>query len=190
MSGLVDPAVRTRPHGAGRVSDGTGRFERSELGTVGDGTVIEDGVLIFNPGCVHLGAHVYVGHRTMLKGDTRGELRVEDGAWIGQDCYLHSAGGITIGAKAGIGPRVMILTSTHEETAPPAAITDAPLRFAPVEIGAGADVGIGAILLPGVKVGAGAQIGAGAVVTGEIPAGVIAVGVPARVVRRRGERRR
>ena len=188
MSGLVDPAVGARPEPVKRVSDGTGRFDRSDLGTLGDGTIIEAGVLIFNPGCVHLGARVYVGHRTMLKGDTRSELRVEDDVWIGQDCYMHSAGGLTIGAKAGIGPRVMILTSMHEETAPPAPITDAPLRFAAVEIGAGADIGIGAILLPGAKVGAGAQIGAGAVVTGEIPAGVVAVGMPARVVRRRGER--
>ena len=169
-------------------SYGSGRFERSDLTSVGAGTIIEDGVLIISPECVHLGAHVYLGHRTMLKGDTRGELWIEDGAWIGQDCYMHAAGGIRIGASAGVGPRVMIISSTHEETAPPAPIIDAPLRFAPVEVGAGADIGIGAILLPGAKVGAGAQIGAGAVVTGEIPAGVVAVGMPARVVRRRGEK--
>lgn len=170
-------------------SHGTGRFEQSELGGLGADSVIEEGVLVFNPRHVHLGARVYVGHRTMLKGDTRGELRIGDGTWIGQDCYMHAAGGITIGEDVGIGPRVMVLTSTHEETAPPAAITDAPLRFAPVEIGAGADIGIATILLPGAKIGAGAQIGAGAVVTGEIPAGAVAIGTPARVVRRRGDRR-
>ena len=65
----------------------------------------------------------------------------------------------------------MILTSTHEETPPPAPIIDAPLVFAPVEVGAGCDIGIGAILLPGARIGAGAQVGAGAVVTGEVPDG-------------------
>lgn len=169
-------------------SHGTGRFEPSELGACGVRCVIEEGVLVFNPAHVFLGDDVYIGHRTMLKGDTRGELRIEDGAWIGQDCYFQSAGGVTIGARAGIGPRVMAITSTHVETPPPAPIIDAPLEFAPVRVGAGADVGIGTILLPGAVVGEGAQIGAGAVVTGEIPAGMVAAGMPARVLRRRGER--
>jgi acetyltransferase-like isoleucine patch superfamily enzyme len=83
---------------------------------------------------------------------------------------------------------VMILTSTHAETAPPAAVVDAPLEFGAVEIGAGCDIGVGAIILPGARIGDGAQIGAGAVVTGEIPAGTVAAGVPARVLRRRGSR--
>jgi acetyltransferase-like isoleucine patch superfamily enzyme len=168
-------------------TDGTGRFELSELGAIGSGCVIEEGVLVFNPAHVLLGDDVYLGHRTMLKGDTRGELRIDSGAWIGQDCYFQSAGGIHIGARAGIGPRVMAITSTHAETAPPAAIIDAPLEFAPVRIGAGADVGMGALLLPGADIGEGAQIGAGAVVAGPVTAGAVAAGVPARMLRLRGE---
>ncbi len=172
----------------GWTSQGTGRFHREELGSLGQGCVLEEGVLVFNPAAVHLGDDVYVGHGTMLKGDTRGELRVEHGVWIGQECYMHSAGGIRIGARAGIGPRVLILTSTHAETPPPMAIIDAPLAFASVELGAGCDIGVGAILLPGARIGVGVQIGAGAVVAGEVPGGVVAAGVPARVLRRRGER--
>lgn len=167
---------------------GSGHFEPSELGSIGARCVIEDGVLVFNPAHVFLGDDVYVGHRAMLKGDTRGELRIGDGAWIGQDCFFQSAGGITIGDRAGIGPRVMVITSTHLETAPPAVILDAELTFAPVDIGAGCDIGIGTVLLPGARIGAGAQIGAGAVVSGDIPPGAIAAGVPARVQRLRGER--
>ncbi len=170
------------------LSHGSGRFAVSDLGSFGADSVIEDEVLIFNPAHVHIGAGVYVGHRTSLHGDTRGELRLEDGAWIGPECYMQSAGGIRIGARAGIGPRVMILTSTHRETASPAAIIDAPLEFAPVTVGAGSDVGIGAILLPGARVGRGAQIGAGSVVTTDVPDGMIAAGAPAHVLRRRGER--
>jgi len=167
---------------------GTGRFTPEELGSLGERCVLEEGVLAFNPAHIFIGDDVYVGHRAMLKGDTRGELRIESGAWIGQDCFIHSAGGVRIGARAGIGPRVMMLTSTHVETSPPAAVIDAPIEFGPVEVGAGADVGVGAILLPGARVGEGAQIGAGSVVTGEIPAGAVAAGIPARVLRRRGER--
>jgi maltose O-acetyltransferase len=47
------------------------------------------------------------------------------------------------------------------------------------------DLGIGAIVLPGVTIGRGAQIGAGAVVSRDIPAYSVAMGVPARVVRER-----
>jgi carbonic anhydrase/acetyltransferase-like protein (isoleucine patch superfamily) len=167
---------------------GTGRFEPSELGALGPGCVIEDEVLVWQPATVRLGAGVYVGHRAMLRGDTRGELVIGDGTWIGQEVYMHSAGSIRIGRQVGVGPRAMILTSTHEETAPPAPITGAPLVFAPVEIGDGCDVGIGAILLPGTRLGAGVQVGAGAVVTGDVPDGAIVAGVPARVMRFRGQR--
>src|SRR5437660_1780135 len=100
-------------------SHGSGRYVRADLGSLGEGTVIEDGVLIFNPSHVHIGSDVYIGHRAMLCGDTRGELRIEQGAWIGPDCYMHSAGGIRIGPQAGIGPRVIMLTSTHSATSLP-----------------------------------------------------------------------
>lgn len=52
---------------------------------------------------------------------------------------------------------------------------------APVVLRRGCYIGAGALLLPGVTVGERAVIGAGAVVTRDVPAGMIAVGVPARV---------
>jgi UDP-perosamine 4-acetyltransferase len=52
-----------------------------------------------------------------------------------------------------------------------------------VEVAAAAHVGMGAVVLEGRKVGAGSLVGAGAVVTGDVPEGVVAAGVPARVVR-------
>ena len=147
--------------------------------------MIEEGVLIFNAANVHLGRDVYVGHRAMLKGDTRAELVIGDGSWIGQDVYMQSAGGIQIGRRVGIGPRVAILTSTHRETPFPAPIIDAPLEFAPVSIADGCDIGIGAVLLPGAQIGPGTQVGAGSVVVGSLPPGAIAMGAPARVTRLR-----
>lgn len=170
-------------------SHGSGRYVPADLGSLGEGAVIEEDVLIFNPSHVHIASDVYIGHRTMLCGDTRGELHIAEGAWIGPGCYMQSAGGIRIGRRAGIGPRVIVLTSTHAETLAPAPIIDAPLEFASVEAGEGCDIGVGSILLPGASVGAGAQIGAGSVVAGEIPTGAVATGAPARVMRQRGEQR-
>lgn len=51
--------------------------------------------------------------------------------------------------------------------------------------GAGSHIGIGATVIEGIRVGARARIGAGAVVVDDIPDGVLAVGVPARPIRRR-----
>lgn len=53
-----------------------------------------------------------------------------------------------------------------------------------VRVGAGTMVGIGAVVLPGVKIGCGCSVGAGAVVTKDLPDGVTAYGVPARVRRK------
>lgn len=164
---------------------GAGRFDPTELGSLGSRCVIEEEVLIFNPAHVHLGDDVYVGHRAVLKGDTRNALVVGDGSWIGQNCFFHSAGGIRIGRDVGLAPGAMILTSTHGETAAGTPIMHGALELAPVEVGDGSDVGLGSILLPGTKLGAGVLVGAGAVVKGEFPDFAVVAGVPARVLRSR-----
>ncbi len=171
-------------------SHGSGAVERHQLAACPDSVVLEPGVLIFHPENVYLGADVYVGHYAILKGYYQNTLRVGRGTWIGQGAFLHAAGGIEIGEVVGIGPKVSILTSVHEETDDlDQPIMRAPLRFAPVRLGDGCDIGVGAILLPGVTVGRGAQVGAGAVVTRDVPDGAIVAGNPARVLRMRGQGR-
>jgi acetyltransferase-like isoleucine patch superfamily enzyme len=147
--------------------------------------VLEEGVLVFQPPHVFIGADVYVGHRAILKGDTRAPMQIGDGSWIGQDCALHCAGGITLGRNCGMGPKSMILTSAHDDVEYPAPIIAGALRMAPVSIGDGTDIGLGAIILPGVRIGAGVMVGAGAVVTRDVPDGAIVAGVPARILRMR-----
>ena len=166
-------------------SHGSGAFERTDLAACGEGTVFEPGALVFHPENVELGRDVYVGHYAILKGYHRNRLRIGDGTWIGQMAFLHAAGGLTIGARVGIGPGVKIITSVHELPAMDVAILDGPLRLAEVILEDGCDVGVGAIVLPGVRIGRGAQIGAGAVVTRDVPAGAIARGVPAQVAWKR-----
>jgi acetyltransferase-like isoleucine patch superfamily enzyme len=167
-------------------SHGTGAFSPADLARCGAGVVFEPGVLVFHPEHVEIGDEVYVGHYAILKGYYRNRLVVGARSWIGQQCFLHAAGGITLGERVGVGPGAKILTSTHELPSDPALpIMDGALVFAPVAIEDGADIGVGAILMPGVTVGRGAQIGAGAVVTHDVPAGAIAAGVPARVIGRR-----
>ncbi|MCC6873740.1 MAG: acyltransferase [Sandaracinaceae bacterium] len=168
-----------------RQSHGSGRFDPRELAACGEGCVFEEGALVFHPENVHLGRDVYVGHYAILKAWHRAELRIGDGTWIGQQCFLHSAGGLTIGANVGVGPGVKVITSSHAEAGRGTPILHAPLTFAAVVVEDDADLGVGAIILPGVRIGRGAQVGAGAVVTHDVPAYAVVAGNPARILRER-----
>ncbi|MEU6889476.1 sugar O-acetyltransferase [Streptomyces viridosporus] len=88
---------------------------------------------------------------------------------------------ITIGEDCQFGPNVQLLTPTHPvEPQPRRDKLEAAL---PITIGDNVWLGGGVIVCPGVTVGDDSVIGAGAVVTKDIPAGVVAVGNPARPVR-------
>ncbi|MBN1659638.1 MAG: acyltransferase [Anaerolineae bacterium] len=167
-------------------SHGSGDFQLDEIGFLGEGVVFEPGVRVFHPENIEIGAGVYVGHDTILKGYYQNRMVIGPGTWIGQQCFFHSAGGLTIGRNVGIGPGVKILTSFHAEEEIGRPILHSRIEFAAVTIGDDSDVGVGAIILPGVTIGRGVQVGAGAVVRTDLPDYAVAVGVPARVIRLRG----
>ena len=162
-----------------RVSLGEGLFRAGDLGAFGSGSVAEPGLRVFGAAFIRIGAEVYLGHDSFLRAYPQGPLEIRDGCWLGPRCFINSYGGVSIGERVGLGPGVCILTSAHDlqATGP---ILDRPLNAAPVVIGAGADLGAGAVLLPGVRIGECAQVGAGAVVSRDVPAGGVVAGVPAR----------
>lgn len=164
-------------------SHGDGGFTPEDFLRIGVNVVFEAGVLVFHPETIALGSHIYLGHGAILKGYYNNRMEIGDGTWIGQQAFLHSGGGIFIGNHVGIGPGVKILTSAHDVDTHVDAILRSPIRFAPVRIEDGADIGTGAILLSGITVGEGAQVGAGAVVTKDVAPGSIVVGNPARHLR-------
>ena len=168
-------------------SQGDGSFQPGDFRALGANVIFEAGVLVFHSETISLGKNIYLGHRTILKGYHLNELIIGDDVWIGQNCFFHSAGGIRIGARVGIGPSVSILTSSHREEGRQVPILHSDLVLAPVVIEDDCDIGLGATLLPGIMIGRGAQIGAGAVVTHDVPAYAVAAGVPARVLRERPE---
>ncbi|MFF3864790.1 sugar O-acetyltransferase [Micromonospora sp. NPDC001898] len=88
---------------------------------------------------------------------------------------------ITIGADVQMGPNVQLLTATHP-------VDPEPRRekweaAQPITIGDNVWLGGGVIVLAGVSIGDNTVVGAGAVVNRDLPANVVAVGNPARVVR-------
>ena len=121
--------------------------------------------------------------------DVRPPITVDYGSYItvGEGTFINSnltaldVAAITIGRDCQIGPNVQLLTPTHPLEAQPR--RDKLEAAKPITIGDNVWLGGGAIVLPGVTIGENTVIGAGAVVTKDIPANVVAVGNPARVVR-------
>jgi acetyltransferase-like isoleucine patch superfamily enzyme len=113
-------------------------------------------------------------------------LRVGDGTYIGPRCVLGAGGGIRIGRRVLFGANVQLLAEDHVFHDPEAPIAGQGVARRGIIVEDDAWIGNSAIVLDGVTVGKGAVIGAGAVVTRDVPAGAIAAGNPARVLRVRG----
>ena len=113
---------------------------------------------------VHLGSNIYANAGLKLVDDTH----------------------IYIGDNTMIGPNVVLATAGHP--------IDPELRGRglqynlPVHVGRNCWLGAGVIVMPGISIGDNTVIGAGSVVTKDIPAGVVAVGNPCKVLREVGEK--
>jgi maltose O-acetyltransferase len=141
----------------------TARAHLTELlGTLGDDAYVKPPLFVDYGENVHIGARSFVNYN--LTALDVAAIR------IGEDCQ--------------IGPNVQLLTPTHPVEPQPR--RDKLEAAAPITIGDNVWLGGGVIVCPGVTIGDNSVIGAGAVATRDIPANVVAVGNPARVVREIG----
>ena len=115
-------------------------------------------------------------------------VHVGKGVWANFGLTLVDDTHIYIGDFTMIGPNVTIATAGHPIL--PELREEGYQYNMPVKVGRNCWLGAGAILLPGVTVGDDTVIGAGSVVTKDIPSGVVAAGVPCRVLRKVGEKDR
>lgn len=148
-----------------RPSEGEKRVEIMHrlFASVGKNCYIEP-PLRANWGChTHLGDNVYANFNLTLVDDTH----------------------IYIGDHVMIGPNVTIATAGHPID--PDLRRDVAQFNIPVHIGNNVWIGANSVVLPGVTIGANSVIGAGSVVTKDIPANVVAVGNPCRVLREVGQ---
>jgi maltose O-acetyltransferase len=128
-----------------------------------------EGVHIRPPFHLEYGTRVSIGPKTFFN----------------YDCLMLDVAPVTIGAACQVATRVQFITATHP-------IDPQPRRIGweaaePIVVGDNVWLSAGVIVCPGVTIGDDTVVGAGAVVTRDLPAGVVAVGVPARVLREIGE---
>jgi acetyltransferase-like isoleucine patch superfamily enzyme len=166
-------------------SHGDGTFSVKDFKKIGENVIFEKGVLVFHPENICFGNNVYIGHNTILKGYYSGKMIVGDHTWIGQNCFLHSGGGIEIGKAVGVGPGVIIISSMHIPERLPTPVMHSGLEFKKVVLEDGCDIGVGVTILPGVRIGIGSIVGAGTVVTKDVEPYTIVAGIPAKVLRKR-----
>ncbi|MCL4413475.1 MAG: acyltransferase [Actinobacteria bacterium] len=187
-------ALHAAWEGVGRIGAlGPDHPRARRFGAFGEGSM-----LAFPPGAVYNEAWIKVGSHTMIgphvsisAGMLPGqEMIIDTVVSIGDRCLIgrgsHIVGHfcIDIGDDVHTGPYVYVTDQNHgyEDIDLPIGV-QWPLDAA-VSIGAGSWLGAGAVVLPGAQVGKHVVIGAGSVVTGNIPDYCVAVGAPARVVRR------
>jgi maltose O-acetyltransferase len=142
------------------------RLLRELLGGVGDGVVVKP------PFRCDYGSFITIGEDT----------------FVNYECVMLDVAPIGIGASCQLATCVQLLTATHP-VEPHARRLGWEFGL-PITLGDNVWLGGGAIVCPGVTIGDDTVVGAGAVVTRDLPASVVAVGNPARVLREIGERDR
>ena len=157
---------------------------------IGDNVVIDDNCLLDAKGDtnegIRIGSGVFIGRNTILSCKN-GDIVLQDEASIGFNCEVFSASRVEIGARTLMAAYAYVIGGDHRPDGSDRPVLEQPRSSAGVRIGSGAWLGAGVKILDGADVGEAAIIGAGAVVRSPVPPRAVAVGVPARVVRTRGE---
>ena len=135
---------------------------------------VSDGVMVWFEAQSNIGA-CEIGMGCIIHS----HVWIGDGVIIGKRCKVQAFSfiptGVTIESDVFIGPRVTFTNDKH----PPSN----GKGWEKTLVCAGAVIGAGAIILPGITIGAKAIVGAGAVVTKDVPSGATVVGNPAKPVR-------
>lgn len=152
------------------------------------GVYIGPGARIPGNGTLALADGTSIQRYAVLNVRSGGTLRVGAGTRIGAFAVISAVDSIDIGRQVLVADRVFIADHNHEFANAAKPVIDQGFTSPkPVRIGDGTWIGINVCIMPGVVLGQGCIVGAGSVVTRSFPSGSLIGGVPARLIRQRGE---
>lgn len=160
------------------------------FGGYGKDVYIEPGVVINRPRFVHVGNHVRIKRNTSInlhpknKGSKEPLLFIGDHVIISEGCFISACHHLVIEENVGISPNVMIIDNSRKPGDISLPSKEQEIQVGSVRIGADSWIAYGACILPNVTIGKHCIIGALSVVTRAIPDYSVAMGSPARVVKR------
>ena len=161
---------------------------RNKFYSLGKKSVIFFPLSIDNPSTISIGSNCFVGEGTWLMGNNKNKsnatLVIKDGTIIGHNAHIVALKKVIIEEKVLMADRVFITDSEHnfEDVSRP--IMDQGVKIGDsVTIGSGSWIGENVSIISS-NVGKNCVIGANAVVTKDIPDYCVAVGSPARVIRK------
>lgn len=180
------------------------------LGSVGRNVTFGQGVVLRHPHKVRLGDDVVVDDLVVLdaKGSTNDGIRVGNGVFLGRGTILSckdgdivlgdhvnvgfhseifSGSSVTVGRHGLFAAYTYLVGGGHAFERADVPVIEQERTSQGIVLGDNVWLGTGAKVLDGVTLGDDVVVGANAVVTESLPSGSVAVGIPARVVRRRGE---
>lgn len=166
------------------------RLRYTENIRLGANVYLDHGVYLHAcPNGISIGDDTIVMHESILhvynfRNLPQSGISIGKRCFVGERTVIRGQGGVTIGDDVLIAPQVQILAVDHVTGSSRAPINSQGLIANGIVIEDGAWLGGGSIITDGVRVGRNAVVGAGAVVTHDVPDACVAVGVPARVVRR------
>ncbi len=152
----------------------------------GGGLNIGSGAGFKHPETFEIGNGVFIGAQAYVQGRYDGTCVIGDNVWIGPQAFLD-ARDLVIEECVGWGPGAKLLGSSHTAVPIDVPIIRTDLEIKPVRVGAWADIGTNATILPGVTIGKGAIVGAGAVVVADVAPFSVVAGVPAKFLRWRSD---
>lgn len=162
--------------------------------SLGRNAYLDQGVYLHAcPGGIHIGDGTLVMHGSVLhvynfRDLPHAGITVGDGSLIGEYNVIRGQGGVTIGNRVYTSPMVQIIAVNHvfDEVGRP--FVEQGITARGITIEDDVWIGSGAVITDGVTIGRGSVVAAGSVVTRNVPAETIVAGVPARVMRRVGDR--